>query len=63
MMQVKPREPGLVIRDPRTRRPLPPQGGPVPDSSYWRRRLLDGDVVLLLNTDKENPDAELQRDP
>lgn len=27
-------------------RPVPPEGCEVPDSRYWRRRLLQGDVVL-----------------
>jgi hypothetical protein len=43
---VKPAHPSLVIRDPHTLRILPPEGAAVTDTTYWRRRLADGDVVL-----------------
>lgn len=45
-MRVRPARPGAVIRDPHTKRALPAGGGRVPDTSYWTRRLLRGDVVL-----------------
>jgi hypothetical protein len=43
-MFVKP-APGLLVRDPTTKFPLPPEGREVVLSSYWQRRLKDGDVV------------------
>lgn len=46
-MRVKPRESSLIVRDPDTRRTLPPEGAEVPDTTFWRRRLRDGDVVLV----------------
>lgn len=46
-LSVRPAREGLVIRDPRTKRPLPAEGGEVPDTTYWRRRLRSGDVVEL----------------
>jgi hypothetical protein len=42
-MFVKP-APGLIVRDPETREPLPPHGDWVPRTTYWLRRLRDGDV-------------------
>ncbi len=45
MILVRPREPDMVIRDPRSRLKLPPYGGKVPNTSYWLRRLNCGDVV------------------
>lgn len=45
-MRVKPKQ-GLLVRDPHTRQPLPPEGAEVPETAHWRRRLLAGDVVLL----------------
>lgn len=45
-MKVKPRQ-GLLVRDPDTKHPLPPEGAEVPDTSHWRRRLADGDVVRV----------------
>lgn len=43
--RVKP-APGLTILNPdRENRPLDPAGEDVPRSSYWLRRLRDGDVV------------------
>jgi hypothetical protein len=46
-MRVRPKNPDAIIRDPHTRRPLPTEGGRVSDSSYWRRRIADGDVELV----------------
>jgi hypothetical protein len=46
-MRVKPAKPGNVIRDPRTRRPLPAEGATVPDTTFWQRRLDAGEVVLV----------------
>ena len=43
-MFVKP-APGIQVRDPRTGQPLPAPGAEIPVSSYWARRLRDGDVL------------------
>lgn len=45
-MIVKPK-PGLIVRDPDTRQPLPTEGREVPPSTWWMRRLNSGDVVLV----------------
>jgi len=37
--------PGLKVRDPEQGDHLPADGRTVPDNSYWRRRLNDGDVT------------------
>ncbi len=55
-MRVKPAISGAVIRDPHTKRPLPAEGGEVPDcSTFWRRRLLAGDVVLVVAPKTSKP--------
>lgn len=46
-MKVKPAIPGAVIRDPASRRVLPQEGGDVPETSFWIRRLRAGEVVLV----------------
>lgn len=46
-MKVKPALKDATIRDPHTRRPLGAEGGDVPDSTFWRRRLRDGDVIAM----------------
>jgi len=47
-MKIKPANPLAKIRDPHTKRVLPPAGGDVPDDSiFWNRRLRDGDVVRV----------------
>lgn len=51
-MIVKPAKSGLVIRDPFTKRALADEGGRVPDTSFWRRRIADGDVVLVEERDE-----------
>jgi len=53
-VKVKPKVPGAIVRDPHTRKPLPPEGAEVPEESYWIRRLMDEDVVLV----DEAPKAE-----
>jgi hypothetical protein len=39
--------PGLVVRDPDTREPLRADGEPKLLTTYWSRRLVDGDVHLV----------------
>ena len=51
-MMVKPVNPAAVIRDPITKRALPADGGEVPESNFWIRRLLAREVVLI-----DKPDA------
>ena len=46
-MFVKPAE-GIQVRDPISYALLPAEGREVPESSYWTRRLADGDVVIAL---------------
>ena len=46
-MFVKP-APGLKVRHPETRQHIPDEGIEVPETdTYWARRLMDGDVVLV----------------
>ncbi len=44
-MKIQP-APGLLIRDPKTKRLLPEEGLEVKESTFWLRRLKEGDVVL-----------------
>lgn len=47
-MKIRPRDPGVLIRDPHTRRLLPDEGYDVPDGDvFWQRRLDAGEVVLV----------------
>lgn len=46
-MFIKPSS-GLIVRDPRTMQPLPPDGAEVGDhDAYWHFHLTHGDVVLV----------------
>lgn len=45
-MVVKPKE-NLKIVDPVTGRALPPEGAKVVQSSYWLRRIAEGDVIEM----------------
>jgi hypothetical protein len=56
-MKVKPVDPDAVIHDPETMRLLPAEGGEVPESNFWVRRLLAGEIV---RTDQQ-PRADLPR--
>ncbi len=53
MRWVKPKS-GLVVRDPFKGDPLPAHGAGVLWSSYWQRRLDDGD---LIETDQKSIEA------
>jgi len=58
-MRVKPRK-GVKVRDPVSLRHVPEEGADVPEGdSYWQRRLLDGDLVLV-EADTEVRAAELE---
>jgi hypothetical protein len=46
MMKIKPKS-GLIIRDPETLEQLAIKGEDKPRSSYWLKRLKDGDVELV----------------
>ncbi|MDI3221425.1 DUF2635 domain-containing protein [Klebsiella michiganensis] len=52
-MFVKPKD-GLSVRCPVRGKPLPKEGGEVPDNIFWRRRLKDGDVSLVLEKGVKN---------
>ena len=43
-MFVKPKD-GLSVRCPVRGEALPKEGAGVPDNTFWRRRLKDGDVI------------------
>jgi hypothetical protein len=47
-----------IVRDPRHKRALPPEGGFVPDTTYWFRRINTGDVVTAAPPAAEPPAAE-----
>lgn len=42
---IKPKTPGLVVRQPHNGKPLPDVGAYVTWSGYWMRRMADGSVV------------------
>lgn len=42
----------LSIRDPKTYRPLPPQGAFVEVGTFWLKRIADGDVIRVDVQDK-----------
>ena len=45
-INVKPKN-GLIVRDPDSLSPLPPEGHAVPRNDYWLRRVEQGDVELV----------------
>lgn len=53
-LHLKPVE-GLKVIKPGTKTPLAKEGEIVDDSSYWRRRLNAGEVVIVEEQKKEQP--------
>lgn len=46
-LKLKPASKDVTVRDPRTGAALKPGGEDKPATTYWRRRLRDGDVIDL----------------
>lgn len=61
-IQIKP-APGLTVRDPKTARPLATEGENKPRTTYWQRRLRDGDVVLVEDAPPKQRRAEHHAKP
>lgn len=51
VLKIKP-APGRTVRDPQTMKLLAANGEPKPPTSFWLRRLKDGDVLLVEATKK-----------
>lgn len=51
--KIKPKEPKQQVLDPETRKPLKATGEMKPRIAYWLRRVLDGTVVEIKTTAKE----------
>lgn len=50
---VKPARPGLIVRQPEHGgAPIPEEGALVPPTTYWRRQLKVGDVVIAKRPDR-----------
>lgn len=64
-MKMKPVDPAAVIRDPHTKRPLAVDGCEVPESNFWTRRWLAGEVWRLDSNAwvRRAPNGELVREP
>lgn len=52
MLRVRPAS-GAAMRDPQTGAWLPAEGGLVPETQYWLRRIADGAVVELSDDEPE----------
>jgi len=60
-MRVRPTDPAAVIRDPKSKRILPAEGGKVPGTMFWKRRVRDGSVVV--EPDEDEAPAPTGREP
>lgn len=47
LIKIKPAKEGNIIRHPGNMRPLSQEGEEVEHSSFWERRIKDGDVILI----------------
>lgn len=54
---LKPSNPGLIVRHPRTHRVLPESGAWVPDNQFYRRRIAAGDAVQVTPPQAATPSA------
>lgn len=51
-LKIKPVD-GVTVRDPQTLQPLAVSGEEKPRTSYWLKRLKDGDVIEITETTKK----------
>lgn len=47
---LKPTDPEITVRDPKTREQLPKEGKAVRMTTFWRRRISDGSVIEVMAT-------------
>ncbi len=47
-----------LVRDPNDGTPLPAEGRDLPLTTFWRRRLRDGDVEIVPDNDTAAPEAD-----
>lgn len=62
LIRLKPAREGLILRKPPGGTPLRAEGENVPNNTFWRRRLRDGDVVLVEDKPKSSIKKENKRD-
>jgi len=60
-MFIKPAKPDILLRDPRSRVQLNPEGGNVPNTSFWVRRIQDGDAVEVKPADSTKKSSKKTR--
>lgn len=46
-VRLKPQSPDIVLADPATGQTIPADGADVAMSGFWRRRVADGDAVIV----------------
>lgn len=56
---IKPRQ-NVLVRDPVTMQPLPPEGVIVAVNSHWLRRLAEGDVELIVTEEQSSESIATQ---
>jgi len=65
-MFVKPAHPDLLVANPEAIAPmprhLPAEGAEVPDTEYWRRRIADGDVILVPAAEPQTKRSSAQKE-
>ncbi|NOI79237.1 DUF2635 domain-containing protein [Vibrio tubiashii] len=52
--KIKPKQ-GFTVKDPKTFKPLKPEGEDKPRNTYWLRRVQDGDCTVVKPTASKEP--------
>lgn len=52
--KIKPKQ-GVTVKDPKTFKPLKPEGENKPRNTYWLRRVQDGDCTIVKPTASKEP--------
>jgi hypothetical protein len=65
-MFVKPAHSDLLVANPEALAPmprhLPAEGAEVPNTEYWRRRIADGDVILVPAAEPQTKRSSAQKE-
>lgn len=60
-IHVRPAWDGAIVRDPATMRPLPAAGAEVVETTYWRRRIAAGDVIVVATVEPKQAKGKQQK--
>lgn len=60
-LKIKPANKDVMVRDPESMKPLKTEGETKPRTTYWLRRIADGDVIDIEVEEQQKADQKRKR--